>query len=352
MLWRVRTTLEDRPGALATLAARCGDEGVNILGLQIFPGVESVTDELVVKAPETMAKEQVAMLVDEAGGRDTTIRSCSAAALVDGPSRFLEAVRRVLDAPSTVEETLADLLDCDAAEAEGPESLTVAIGDSAIVLRRDAPFTATEQTRATIFASVVTDLLADLAAVLALPVEQARTAVEPSPGSEPVTRLAVPGDAMALVRMADRCSSPTLAGRFGQPLVGIQPRFARQVLAEGASLVVEVGQEIVALATVTSDEPARVELLVEDGWQGRGVGSRLLSQAARLAKAGGASDLVLTSAHNSAAVPRLSAASGLSGRVRHVDGRVELTVSLRRVAPLLQAVGSHGSDARGDSAPA
>ena len=52
MLWRVRTTLPDRPGALAVLAQQCGAAGVNILGLQIFPGVEAVTDELVLRTPE------------------------------------------------------------------------------------------------------------------------------------------------------------------------------------------------------------------------------------------------------------------------------------------------------------
>ncbi len=47
MLWRVRTTMPDRPGSLARLAEQCGRADVNILGLQIFPGVEAVTDELV-----------------------------------------------------------------------------------------------------------------------------------------------------------------------------------------------------------------------------------------------------------------------------------------------------------------
>ena len=37
MLWQVRTLLEDRPGALAALSVGCGDQLVNILGLQIFP---------------------------------------------------------------------------------------------------------------------------------------------------------------------------------------------------------------------------------------------------------------------------------------------------------------------------
>ena len=49
VLFRARTTLSDRPGSLATLARHCGEQGVNILGLQIFPGVEGVTDELVLR---------------------------------------------------------------------------------------------------------------------------------------------------------------------------------------------------------------------------------------------------------------------------------------------------------------
>ena len=46
MLWR-RATVPDRPGALAVLATECGTSQVNILGFQIFPGVDLVTDELV-----------------------------------------------------------------------------------------------------------------------------------------------------------------------------------------------------------------------------------------------------------------------------------------------------------------
>ena len=54
VLFRVRTTMSDRPGSLATLARHCGEQGVNILGLQIFPGVAGVTDELVLRAPDAV----------------------------------------------------------------------------------------------------------------------------------------------------------------------------------------------------------------------------------------------------------------------------------------------------------
>ena len=333
MLWRVRTTLADRPGALAQLAERCGFGGVNILSLQIFPGVDSVTDELVLSAPEEWGMAGVAEMVEAAGGREVSVAPCTPHALVDGPTRFLQAVRHVIDDPSSIEDVLNDLLDGDTSQdlARVLATLELPVGSTSVTVRRPAAFTATEEARATVFASVVTDLLRDLGD------EQQLVAV-PSSDSEPLFRLATVGDAMAVVRMAGRCSAQTLEGRFGVPLAGLQPRMARRLLADGPALVVQVGHEVVGLATVTTSEPAEAALLVEDGWQGRGVGTRLLSLAARLAKARGANELVLQSRYNNNAVPKLSAASGLHGRVRHVDGRVVLTVSLLRVAPLLQNV--------------
>ncbi len=70
MLWRVRTTLPDRPGSLATLARRCGERSVNILGLQIFPGVHGVTDELVLATPDGWTLAEVAEMVEDAGGHE------------------------------------------------------------------------------------------------------------------------------------------------------------------------------------------------------------------------------------------------------------------------------------------
>ena len=63
MLWRVRTTLADRPGALAELAASCGAAGVNIMGLHVHPGVDRVTDELVLRTPDDQRDQAFAALV-------------------------------------------------------------------------------------------------------------------------------------------------------------------------------------------------------------------------------------------------------------------------------------------------
>ena len=106
MLWRVRTTMSDRPGSLAVLARHCGARGVNILGLQIFPGVQGVTDELVLRAPDDWRIGDVAALVEDAGGTDVTLGPSTEHALVDGPIQYLHALRRLAQDPSTLPEML------------------------------------------------------------------------------------------------------------------------------------------------------------------------------------------------------------------------------------------------------
>ena len=88
-LWRVRCTLPDRPGSLAALTRECGAARVNILGLQIFPGVETVTDELVLHAPEGWGLVDIAGLVESAGGTSVSGTPCTEHALVDQPVRYV-----------------------------------------------------------------------------------------------------------------------------------------------------------------------------------------------------------------------------------------------------------------------
>ena len=310
---------------------------MNILALQIFPGVQAVTDELVLNAPDGWGVTDVAAMVESAGGREVSVSPCTVHALVDGPTNYLLAVRHVVEDPASLALALAELL--DGVEPDAPPSpllseLAVPVGNATVRVRRDAAFTATEEARATAFASVVSDLLAAQADATPLPGE--RTLPRESE-DEPLFRVAAAGDALGLVRMGGRCSTRSLSARFGAPLVGLSPRLVRGLLMEGPALVAQVGDEIVGLATLSLGDGAEVSLLVEDGWQGQGVGTRLLALAARLAKARGAEELVLRGSQEREVV-QLSAASGLSGRLRHVDGVTVLTVSLRRVAPLLQNV--------------
>src|SRR5690349_17772132 len=97
MLWRVRTTIVDRPGILAEIALACGGADVNILGMQVFASGERVTDVFVVSAPEGLTDLQVAELFEWAGGAHVSVTRVDQDAAVDSATRYLQGVREVLE---------------------------------------------------------------------------------------------------------------------------------------------------------------------------------------------------------------------------------------------------------------
>ena len=110
MFFRVRASLTERPGALALLATRCGEAGLNILGLQIFPDLGRVTDELVISAPEDWTAGAVAELVSGAGGDEVSVEPCTTHDLIDQPTRWLTAAHDVVLDPSCLQALVERLL--------------------------------------------------------------------------------------------------------------------------------------------------------------------------------------------------------------------------------------------------
>jgi N-acetylglutamate synthase-like GNAT family acetyltransferase len=329
VLWRVRTTLSDRPGSLATLARHCGEQGVNILALQIFPGLSGVTDELVLRAPDGWGLSDVAGLIEKAGGGQVTVGRCSEHALVDGPIQYLHALRRVAHDPTLLRELLAGLLDAHpAGDADADlravqDELRVDVGTERVELRRTAPFTATEHARVVAFAEVAAD-----------------PAPAPDASPPPAVRVATFQDTGALVRLHGRCSADTIYRRYATPLSRIDDRFARRLLlAGGGALVAAVDTEVVGVASVSTCEAgvAEVTNLVEDGWQRRGIGCRLLVSAARLARAHGATEVVLRSRTHNPALMSLAFASGLRARIRSEGDTVAVTIGVESLKPLVLA---------------
>lgn len=290
MLWRVRTTLEDRPGALADLATACGSAGVNILGLQVFPGVDRVTDELVLRTPDDWDLADLAELVERAGGSRVSVLPCTDAALADQPTRYVLAARSILAEPATFPDVVAQLFDAEAegsATGLGPlmDGMDLEIGEVVVQLRRTAPFTAAEHARGTALAELVADVLA---------------ATQPAPTP-------VPG--------------PSADG----------PTFE----TTGSEVRAMVGTAAVGTARwlVDADDAWHLELAVEPAWRRRGLGSRLLLEATRAARAGGAAELVVrTSADNPAVLP-LVLGSGLRGRIKMGADELTVRIPVRRLAP-------------------
>jgi ribosomal protein S18 acetylase RimI-like enzyme len=110
MFFRVRASLTDRPGTLALLTTRCGEAGLNILGLQIFPDLGRVTDELVISTPEDWTAGAVAELVSGAGGDEVSVEPCTTHDLIDQPTRWLTAAHDVVLDPSMLPILLEKLL--------------------------------------------------------------------------------------------------------------------------------------------------------------------------------------------------------------------------------------------------
>ena len=299
MLWRVRTTLPDRPGALARLARNCGEASVNILGLQIFPGIESVTDELVLRTPEGWGLPELAGLVEASGGRMVGVAPCTEAALSDQPTRYVQAARTVLAQPAALPEVVARLFDAEADPdaAEGPGALAavqdvmeMAVGAVRVQVRRTAPFTATEHARGVALAELVSDVLA----------------------RGPV-------------------AAPSAGRRVG---AGARPEY----VANGDAVTALIEGTSVGLAVVRpADEgPAvrRVSLRVDPAWRRRGIGTRLLVEAARLARRLGAAEIVLsTRADNQAVLPMVLAA-GLRGRIRMSADVLSVRIAVRALESL------------------
>lgn len=109
-LWRVRTGVEDRPGALEHLAGALSRAGVNILNIQVYPGEGRVVDELVVSSPEEVAFDDLADAVRAGGGRETRIWPTTAFALVDPVTHALSLALRVVADPEELATAAAELL--------------------------------------------------------------------------------------------------------------------------------------------------------------------------------------------------------------------------------------------------
>jgi GNAT superfamily N-acetyltransferase len=282
MLWRVRAGLPDRPGALAALANACGEAGVNIQGVQVFPEGESVTDELVVQVPDGWSVDQLRRLVDDAGGATVSAVPVTSAALEDQPTRYVAAVRAIISAPATFPEVAAHLFDADVAPSGGAQDvLEMRLGETTTIqIRRTPPFTPTERARAAALADLVGDVL--------------HLHTPPAPH--------VPG--------------------AGDP----------EFVTDGTVVSALAGGKVAGRAEVTVlddlDRPWPVDLWVDPAWQRRGVGTRLLADVARAARAVGADEIVLTAPSDTQAVLPMVMAAGMRGRIRMAGESLTVRIAL------------------------
>lgn len=152
-------------------------------------------------------------------------------------------------------------------------------------------------------------------------------------GVGPVVRTGHLTDEDAVLGLHARCSAQTLLCRYHAPTESISARLVRELLAPpgGASLLAEVNGEVVGMAVLAPHpESGAVEvgLLVEDGWQRRGVGATLLRHAAQVALDRGHDQLLAVGRPGNGAVAPTFGSAGLAYRVLRSEGLVEVVADL------------------------
>ncbi|MCI3278529.1 GNAT family N-acetyltransferase [Streptomyces cylindrosporus] len=319
-LWRMRTTVKDEPGSLAALCTALAGQRVDILSLQTHPLAEGTVDEFLLRAPGGLAASELTRLVSSAGGADTWIERADAHDLVDAPTRVLGlATRTALDAaelPLALRQllgrcTIRQLPAVPVGGGRAPEGVPVegVLEDTVMRLRAPEggvisverpylPFTPTEFARAR--------ALVELDARLGPRVPRSQDVLTLPEGNEITVRRADPRDLEAAREMHERCSPRTLSMRYHGP-VGDADRYLNHLLNPrfGRTLAVQTASgRLVGLGHLLWDgDETEVALLVEDKWQGRGIGGELLRRlVAMAAETGCASVYAVTQASNTGMV--------------------------------------------------
>jgi hypothetical protein len=159
-LWRVRATVDDRPGYLSVLTASLALRSVNILTVQVHATEAGAVDEFLIDAPESLTAEQLIDAIRRGRGREPWVSRTDARGLIDEPTRALGVAALVVADPSRLEQALATLLgDCDVSQNRSALDSRVGFTETVMVLadpsggalvaRRNAPaFTPAEFARA------------------------------------------------------------------------------------------------------------------------------------------------------------------------------------------------------------
>ena len=309
-LWRIRATVDDRPGYLSVLTASLALRSVNILAVQVHTTEAGAVDDFLVDAPDTLTEVELLGAIARGRGRDAFVARADVEGLADPPTRALAVAGQLVREPDALGDALVALLTATEVRwrpdpLPGPPGhdagrMTLAdpAGGSYEVLRDEPAFTPAEFARA--------QALVELSGAIVRR-EQERTTLLLPDGTELVVRAAVPDDLQAVRKLHERVSATTLRHRYLAVGTPHQARLQRLLQrARGRTLVaVAADGRVVAVANLlTEGDLGQIAVLVEDGWQRRGIGTALLRRLLAHAGRGRLAALVAHTAADNVAMLR------------------------------------------------
>ncbi|WP_250006054.1 GNAT family N-acetyltransferase [Actinoplanes sp. M2I2] len=281
-LWRIRATVDDRPGYLSVLTASLALRSVNILAVQVHTTEAGAVDDFLVDAPDSMTETELLTAIAKGRGRDAFVARAEAQGLVDQPTRALALAGRLVHEPDTLAEALVTLLDATEVrwrpepltDRPGYEAARMILADPAggsfEVLRSLPAFTPAEYARA--------QSLVELSGAM-LRRHQEQTVLLLPDGAELVLRAATIDDLDAVRDLHARGSAASLQRRYLGSGVPSDARLARllEPAGGGRTLLALAGDRVVAMGNLLAEgDLGEIAMLVDDDWQRRGVGTALL----------------------------------------------------------------------------
>ena len=320
--WRVRVEVPDQPGGTARLTRALGALHMYTAASQVIDTVDGYrTIDLAVTAPESVAEETI-LAAARSAGRNAYVTGGSPLDATDLPTRVLDGATELVTRPGWAPIAAAQLVEADRVEVtsaiEGEDDRADILrlqwtADRHVVLHRDwAPFARAEKSR-------VSALLRLSAAISELAGEGDRLGwVEPVKGGTVWIRLGYPEDADAVADMHHRCSERSRYLRYVSSGEWRDVQLRRLAGGHrGATLVVMSAEgTIVGLGNVFplsahDTDTAEIALIVEDAYQGRGVGTVLMRHQIEMAQRLGFREVYASVLTENTGVMRLLQATGL-----------------------------------------
>jgi AcrR family transcriptional regulator/L-amino acid N-acyltransferase YncA len=305
--WRLRIDIPDRPGGLSLLLSALGTLHVYVVAAYVLDFDDgNRTIDLALMAPHKVSAQTLLASAMTVGERGYVMAGTSDDA-GDLPTRVLDGATELVTNPGSAPLAAAALVEADRFEVtdatQGEDDAADVLrlqwtADRHVVLHRDwAPFARAEKTRA----SALLRLAAAMASVAGG--AEALGWVEPMRSGGTVwIRLARPEDAEAVAAMHERCSEQTLYRRYLTAVGQWRDITLRRLSGghRGATLVaMSEDGTIVGLGHVFPDassatRTAEIAVIIEDAYQRRGIGTRLVGHMLDLAERLGFDDVVGT----------------------------------------------------------
>jgi RimJ/RimL family protein N-acetyltransferase/AcrR family transcriptional regulator len=303
--WRVRATVPDSPSAVARLMRIVALLHADVLGLFGHGQKDDLQlVDLFLRVPDDLTEAGLGDAL-RAVSTDVVVAPGVPGDADDLATRILDVAAELATNPGSTPDMIADLVLADSVEvidaAAGEDASANVMRlqwkpDRHILLRRSlAPFTRTERTRV----SALMRLTEALAEARGEHVDVGW--LDPVRGGRSVwVRMARPEDSDAVAAMHDRTSEATRYQRYFAPISDWREENLRRISGghRGVTLVaMNQDGEIVALGNVFPDRPedegtAEVAVIVEDNYQGRGIGTRMLDHLIEMAERAGFRRLV------------------------------------------------------------